>query len=112
MKATTTCFALGAAMLLATLPFAAQSQDTWSSSATDFRPVGMRLDVGYPAKLGIVAQMLARHEIATPGLLNPLLDVPDGRFDELARHGITVAERWPGTEETDFRTVAAALPLK
>ncbi|MER8958248.1 saccharopine dehydrogenase family protein [Mesorhizobium sp. M0701] len=52
---------------------------------------GMSLGVGYPAS--IVAQMLARREIATPGLLNPLLHVPDGRFlDELARRGIKVAE--------------------
>ena len=52
---------------------------------------GMSLGVGYPAS--IVAQMLARREITTPGLLTPLLDVPDGRFfDELARRGITVTE--------------------
>lgn len=52
---------------------------------------GMSLGVGYPAS--IVAQMLARCEITKPGLLNPLLDVPDGRFfDELARRGITVTE--------------------
>ena len=52
---------------------------------------GMSLGVGYPAS--IVAQMLARREIATPGLLNPLLHVPDGRFfDELSRRGIQVAE--------------------
>lgn len=52
---------------------------------------GMSLGVGYPAS--IVAQMLARREIIKPGLLNPLLDVPDGRFfDELARRGITVTE--------------------
>ncbi|MER8964686.1 saccharopine dehydrogenase family protein [Mesorhizobium sp. M0808] len=52
---------------------------------------GMSLGVGYPAS--IVAQMLARREIATPGLLNPLLHVPDGRFlDELARRAINVAE--------------------
>ncbi|WP_095091172.1 saccharopine dehydrogenase family protein [Mesorhizobium sophorae] len=52
---------------------------------------GMSLGVGYPAS--IVAQMLARREITKPGLLNPLLDVPDGRFfDELARRGITVTE--------------------
>ncbi|TIR30263.1 MAG: saccharopine dehydrogenase family protein, partial [Mesorhizobium sp.] len=45
----------------------------------------------------IVAQMLARGEITEPGLLNPLLHVPDGRFlDELARRGIRVSEtiRW------------------
>ncbi|TIN18195.1 MAG: saccharopine dehydrogenase family protein [Mesorhizobium sp.] len=52
---------------------------------------GMSLGVGYPAS--IVAQMLARGEITRPGLLNPLLDVPDIRFfDELARRGITVSE--------------------
>ncbi|TJW43123.1 MAG: saccharopine dehydrogenase family protein [Mesorhizobium sp.] len=52
---------------------------------------GMSLGVGYPAS--IVAQMLARREIVTPGLLNPLLHVPDGRFfDELARRGIRVSE--------------------
>ncbi|MER8592916.1 saccharopine dehydrogenase NADP-binding domain-containing protein [Mesorhizobium sp. M1182] len=52
---------------------------------------GMSLGVGYPAS--IVAQMLARREIAAPGLLNPLLHVPDGRFlDELAKRGIKVAE--------------------
>ncbi|TIP29368.1 MAG: saccharopine dehydrogenase family protein [Mesorhizobium sp.] len=52
---------------------------------------GMSLGVGYPAS--IVAQMLARGEIAEPGLLNPLLHVPDGRFlDELARRGLRVSE--------------------
>jgi saccharopine dehydrogenase-like NADP-dependent oxidoreductase len=52
---------------------------------------GMSLGVGYPAS--IVAQMLARREITKAGLLNPLLDVPEGRFfDELARRGIKVAE--------------------
>ncbi|MFC3324560.1 saccharopine dehydrogenase family protein [Mesorhizobium cantuariense] len=52
---------------------------------------GMSLGVGYPAS--IVAQMLARGEITKPGLLNPLLDVPDIRFfDELAKRGITVSE--------------------
>ncbi|PAQ05074.1 saccharopine dehydrogenase C-terminal domain-containing protein [Mesorhizobium temperatum] len=52
---------------------------------------GMSLGVGYPAS--IVAQMLARGEITEPGLLNPLLHVPDGRFlDELARRGIRVSE--------------------
>ncbi|TRC77313.1 saccharopine dehydrogenase family protein [Mesorhizobium sp. WSM4307] len=52
---------------------------------------GMSLGVGYPAS--IVAQMLARREITTPGLLNPLLDVPDEAFfDELAKRGIKVAE--------------------
>ena len=52
---------------------------------------GMSLGVGYPAS--IVAQMLARGEITTPGLLNPLLHVPDTSFfDELARRGIKVGE--------------------
>ncbi|CAN7654996.1 saccharopine dehydrogenase family protein [Mesorhizobium sp. LjNodule214] len=52
---------------------------------------GMSLGVGYPAS--IVAQMLARGEIAKPGLLNPLLHVPEGRFfDELAKRGIRVTE--------------------
>lgn len=52
---------------------------------------GMSLGVGYPAS--IVAQMLARREITAPGLLNPLLHVPDGPFfDELAKRGIKVAE--------------------
>lgn len=52
---------------------------------------GMSLGVGYPAS--IVAQMLARREITTPGLLNPLLHVPDEPFfDALARRGIRVTE--------------------
>ncbi|ODA96305.1 saccharopine dehydrogenase [Mesorhizobium sp. SEMIA 3007] len=52
---------------------------------------GMSLGVGYPAS--IVAQMLAQREITTPGLLNPLLDVPDEPFfDELAKRGIIIAE--------------------
>jgi saccharopine dehydrogenase-like NADP-dependent oxidoreductase len=52
---------------------------------------GMSLGVGYPAS--IVAQMLARREITTPGLLNPLQHVPDGPFfGELARRGIKVTE--------------------
>lgn len=52
---------------------------------------GMSLGVGYPAS--IVAQMLARREITKPGLLNPLLDVPDEPFfDALARRGIKVTE--------------------
>jgi saccharopine dehydrogenase-like NADP-dependent oxidoreductase len=52
---------------------------------------GMSRGVGYPAS--IVAQMLARGEIAEPGLLNPLLHVPDGHFfNELARRGIRVSE--------------------
>jgi lysine 6-dehydrogenase len=52
---------------------------------------GMSLGVGYPAS--IVAQMLARREINTPGLLNPLQHVPDGRFlEELAKRGIQVSE--------------------
>jgi saccharopine dehydrogenase-like NADP-dependent oxidoreductase len=52
---------------------------------------GMSRGVGYPTS--IVAQMLARGEIAEPGLLNPLMHVPDGHFlDELARRGIRVSE--------------------
>ncbi|ESY71953.1 saccharopine dehydrogenase family protein [Mesorhizobium sp. M0051] len=52
---------------------------------------GMSLGVGYPAS--IVAQMLARDDITKPGLLNPLLDVPDEPFfDSLARRGINVTE--------------------
>ncbi|MEO5760220.1 MAG: saccharopine dehydrogenase family protein [Mesorhizobium sp.] len=52
---------------------------------------GMSLGVGYPAS--IVAQMLARGEITTPGLLNPLQHVPDTRFlEELAGRGIKVTE--------------------
>jgi lysine 6-dehydrogenase len=52
---------------------------------------GMSLGVGYPAS--IVSQMLARREIAQPGLLNPMTHVPDGRFlDELARRDIHVSE--------------------
>jgi saccharopine dehydrogenase-like NADP-dependent oxidoreductase len=51
----------------------------------------MSRGVGYPAS--IVAQMLARGEITQPGLLNPLLHVPDRRFlDELAMRGIRVSE--------------------
>ena len=52
---------------------------------------GMSLGVGYPAS--IVAQMLARRDVTKPGLLNPLLDVPDEPFfDALARRGIKVTE--------------------
>ncbi|QKD02629.1 saccharopine dehydrogenase family protein [Mesorhizobium loti] len=52
---------------------------------------GMSLGVGYPAS--IVAQMLARGDISKPGLLNPLLDVPDEPFFEaLAKRGIKVTE--------------------
>ena len=52
---------------------------------------GMSLGVGYPAS--IVAQMLARREIAQAGLLNPLAHVPDGLFlAELAKRGIPVTE--------------------
>ncbi|MBZ9676385.1 saccharopine dehydrogenase family protein [Mesorhizobium sp. ES1-1] len=52
---------------------------------------GMSLGVGYPAS--IVAQMLARGEITTPGLLNPLTHVPHCPFfDALATRGIKVAE--------------------
>ncbi|MEO9338267.1 saccharopine dehydrogenase C-terminal domain-containing protein [Mesorhizobium sp. SB112] len=52
---------------------------------------GMSLGVGYPAS--IVAQMLARGEIAGAGLLNPLTHVPDGLFlNELAKRGINISE--------------------
>ncbi|MDR6290689.1 saccharopine dehydrogenase-like NADP-dependent oxidoreductase [Inquilinus ginsengisoli] len=52
---------------------------------------GMSIGVGGPAS--IVAQMLARGEIAAAGLLNPLTHVPDGPFlAELARRGIRVAD--------------------
>jgi saccharopine dehydrogenase-like NADP-dependent oxidoreductase len=52
---------------------------------------GMSLGVGYPAS--IVAQMLAKGEIAAAGLLNPLTHVPDTLFlGELAKRGIKVSE--------------------
>ena len=52
---------------------------------------GMSLGVGYPAS--IVAQMLAKGEIAAAGLLNPLAHVPDTLFlGELAKRGIKVSE--------------------
>ena len=51
---------------------------------------GMSLGVGYPAS--IVAQMLARRDIAAPGLLNPLTHVPDrplpGRIGRARDHGV------------------------
>ncbi|HEV2678002.1 MAG TPA: saccharopine dehydrogenase C-terminal domain-containing protein [Aliidongia sp.] len=51
----------------------------------------MSIGVGSPAS--IVAQMLARGEIADVGLLNPLMHVPDGPFlTELARRGIQVSD--------------------
>jgi saccharopine dehydrogenase-like NADP-dependent oxidoreductase len=53
---------------------------------------GMSLGVGYPAS--IVAQMLAKGEIASAGLLNPLTHVPGSLFfDALAKRGIKVSER-------------------
>jgi hypothetical protein len=67
----------------------------------------MSLGVGYPAS--IVAQMLARREIAQAGLLNPLLHVPDGRFlEELAKRGITVSETVTWEDEADVLTEIAA----
>jgi lysine 6-dehydrogenase len=53
--------------------------------------LGMSLGVGWTASL--VAQMIARGEIASPGLLSPVQDIPYGRFmEELARRGIQVKE--------------------
>ncbi len=59
--------------------------------------LGMSLGVGWTASL--VAQMIARGEIATPGLLSPVQDIPYGRFmAELANRGINVKEdiEWLG----------------
>jgi lysine 6-dehydrogenase len=53
--------------------------------------LGMSLGVGWTASL--VAQMIARGEIASPGLLSPVQDIPYARFmEELARRGIQVKE--------------------
>ena len=57
----------------------------------------MSLGVGWTAS--IVAQMIARGEIATPGLLSPLQDIPYERFmHELTQRGIRVEEEieWLG----------------
>jgi lysine 6-dehydrogenase len=59
--------------------------------------LGMSLGVGWTASL--VAQMIARGEIATPGLLSPVQDIPYDRFmAELANRGINVKEEieWLG----------------
>ena len=59
--------------------------------------LGMSLGVGWTASL--VAQMIARGEIAAPGLLSPVQDIPYGRFmEELAKRGIQVKEEieWLG----------------
>ena len=59
--------------------------------------LAMSLGVGWTASL--VAQMIARGEIASPGLLSPVQDIPYGRFmDELARRGIHLKEEieWLG----------------
>jgi len=59
--------------------------------------LAMSLGVGWTASL--VAQMIARGEIASPGLLSPVQDIPYGRFmEELAKRGIQVKEEieWLG----------------
>ena len=49
----------------------------------------MNRGVGFPAS--IVAQMLAKGEIATKGLLSPTVDIPAERFmDELSNRGIKI----------------------
>lgn len=51
----------------------------------------MSIGVGCPAS--VVAQMMARGEIAHVGLLNPLMHVPDGPFlSELSKRGILVSD--------------------
>ena len=53
--------------------------------------LAMSLGVGWTASL--VAQMMARGEIAAPGLLSPAQDIPYGRFlTELAHRGIHIEE--------------------
>lgn len=42
------------------------------------RLMGMSLGAVYPA--GIVARMIARGDISTPGLLSPMMDIPHDRF--------------------------------
>jgi saccharopine dehydrogenase-like NADP-dependent oxidoreductase len=59
--------------------------------------LGMSLGVGWTASL--VAQMIARGEIAAFGLLSPVQDIPYGRFmEELAKRGIHIKEEieWLG----------------
>ena len=59
--------------------------------------LAMSLGVGWTASL--VAQMMARGEIATPGLLSPVQDIPHERFmAELAARGIHIEEaiEWLG----------------
>jgi saccharopine dehydrogenase-like NADP-dependent oxidoreductase len=59
--------------------------------------LAMSLGVGWTASL--VAQMIARGEIAAPGLRSPVQDIPQGRFmSELERRGIRVREEleWLG----------------
>ncbi len=59
--------------------------------------LAMSLGVGWTASL--VAQMMARGEIAAPGLLSPVQDIPYGRFMiELAKRGIQIKEEmeWLG----------------
>lgn len=59
--------------------------------------LAMSLGVGWTAS--IVAQMIARGEISTPGLLSPVKDIPYARFiAELANRGIHVKEEieWLG----------------
>ena len=49
----------------------------------------MNRGVGYPAS--IVAQMLAKGEIATKGLLSPTVDIPAEKFmAELSNRGINI----------------------
>lgn len=50
---------------------------------------GMNKGFGYPAS--IVAQMLAQGEIATKGLLSPIVDIPAEKFmEELSNRGIKI----------------------
>ena len=59
--------------------------------------LAMSLGVGWTASL--VAQMMARGEIAAPGLRSPVQDIPYGRFmAELANRGIQIKEEmeWLG----------------
>ena len=59
--------------------------------------LAMSLGVGWTASL--VAQMIARGEIVSPGLLSPVQDIPHDRFTaELGKRGIQVKEEieWLG----------------